>query len=279
MKKRIKKIGLILCIIMFTMAFITPIQAEEETTGELEDVPVVQLFIVTDGDFITIGDSDRLGEMEAGIEYLGTNIQVLNEKLNTAQASADNAYGLAASAYGTSLVNKDQIDENSQTLVLHYDKLTDTVDKLWILRDEVVAFEGHYFKYVNETDNTLLMYGDSIQLHGDSLLLQEDDINDLRAKYNNLSGIIALVRNTLIGLGIVVGGLFLFNRRYPFAQIRRNGKEKFRENGQQHSIVDFNPEAKPVKKGKMQFLRKGFHIRRNPENSPLRFMFSFFHKL
>ena len=303
MKKSIKKIGLITCVILLLMAYIMPVQAEEETTtDEFGDIPVIQLFIVTDGDFITIGDDDILGGLQAGIDNLGGQIILLNENLGKTQESADSAYGLAADAYVESLNNKGLLDEHAQTLVVHYDKLTDTIDKLWILRDEVVAFEGHYFGFVNDTNNTLGIYGDSIQFHDEELVLQEEDIELLQAKLKNLNGVIALVRNTLIGLGILACGLFLFNRRYRFGQIRRNGKDIYQNGGRQHSIVEFMPKPEQAKKAKnhaslrykLTHIRirrtmvkpnktpvkyKTFHIRRNPEKSPVRFMFSFFHKL
>jgi hypothetical protein len=235
--------------------------------------------------------------MQAGIDNLEGNVNTLagtdaalNNKITSAQDTADSAYGLAANAFAESLANKGLIDKNTKALIMHYDQLNDTIGKVWILRNELVAFEGHYFDFVNDTNNTLGMLEFGQISHDEELLLQGEDIESLQAKLNSINGVIALVRNTLIGLGVLAFGLFLFNRKYPFGQIARNGKSLFR-NGKQHTIVDFVPKAKKAKPHySMVYMlthihrRKGtahktYHIRRNPQKSPLQFMFSFFHKL
>ena len=306
MKKSIKKIGLITCIVLLTMAFITPIQAEEETTtDEFGDIPIIQLFIVTDGDFITIGDDDILGELQDGIDNLGGQILVLNKNINNAQESADSAYGLAADAYIKSLNNKGMLDEHGQTLVIQYDKLNDTVKKMWILRDEVVAFEAHYIDFVNDTNNTLGTYGDSIQFHDSDIDNLYNKYMSLRSNYNDLIFVFALIG--LGGLLALVCGVYVISKRRSLKRALRNSKGSFKNSRRQPSLVDFIPQPKKVKsraslrykmmhihirrKPKISAVKakhrtvsirrnpkttvkhKPIHIRRNPEKSPIRFMF------
>jgi len=304
MKIKTRAIGLIIGVIMLIVGFVTPIQAEEnqdlpEGSTTIMNVSLdATIYRTGDGELyvmLYIGESDVLGEMQAGIDNLEDNVNTLagndatlNNKIEKAQVSADSAYGIASNAYLQALNNKGLIDENTKALIMQYDQINDTIGKVWILRNELVAFEGHYFEFVNTTNSDLndLQFGHIS--HDEELLLQGEDIEALQAKLNNINGVIALVRNTLIGLGILAFGLFLFNRKYPFGQIARNGKNLFR-NGKQHTIVDFVPKAKKAKPHySMLYMlthirrrngHKTYHIRRNPQKSPLQFMFSFFHKL
>jgi len=295
MKKNIIKMGLIItCLIMLTMVFITPVQAEEE--GDPEAVIVLNFWMDSDGGFVFIGDEDIIGEMQIDLDKLGDQIIALNKNINNAQDSADSAYGLAADAYFKSLDNKELLDEHDQTLIVQYDKLTDTVEKLWILRDEVVAFEGHYFDFVNETNNTLGTYGDSIQFH-------EDDIDNLYNKYmslkSNYNDLVFVF--TVLGLGgllALICGVYIIRKRRSSKHALKDSKGSFRNSKKQPSLVAFMPAPKKVKNHysliyKMMHIRirrkpkisavkakhRTLHIRRNPKKSPLRFMFSFFHKL
>ena len=296
MKKNIIKMGLITtCVIMLTMLFITPVQAEDQ--GDPEAVIVLNFWMDSDGGFIFIGDEDIIGEMQIDLDKLGGQIIALNKNINNAQDSADSAYGLAADAYFKSLDNKGVLDEHGETLIVQYDKLTDTVEKLWILRDEVVAFEGHYFDFVNETNSTLGTYGDSIQFHDNDIDSLYNKYMSLRSNYNDLVFVFALIG--LGGLLALICGAYVISKRRSLKHALRNSKGSFKNSRKQPSLVAFMPQPKKVKhhaslRYKMTHIHirrnpkrlpvksvkhKPLHIRRNPERSPLRFMFSFFHKL
>jgi len=302
MKNKMKTIILIIGVILSLFCFITPVQADDSTVPSGYTIMNVKvnatLYRNGDGELyvlLYIGESDVIGEMQAGIDNLEGNVNTLagndltlNNKLNSAQGTADDAYGIASDALAKALANKLIIDENTKGLIMQYDQLNDTIGKVWILRNELVAFEGHYFDFVNNTNSDLEELQFDQVSQDEELLLQGEDIESLQAKLNNINGVIALVRNTLIGLGILAFGLFLFNRKYPFGQIARNGKNLFKD-GKQHTIVDFVPKAKKAKPHysmlymithiRRRKTHKTYHIKRNPQKSPLQFMFSFFHKL
>ena len=119
-----------------------------------------------------------------------------------------------------------------------------------------------------------------MSIFGSNLYSQGEEINALQAKVHELQGTILLIRNTLIGLGLLAGALFLVNRRYPLGEVMKNGNILSR-NGRQYKIVDFVQETKPIivetKKTesslKARIARiKRMRIRRNPERSPLKLL-------
>lgn len=267
MKKSIKKIGLITCVIMLTMAFITPVQAEGEEDSEA--VIVLNFWMDSDGGFIFIGDEDIIGEIQLDLDKLGNQIIALNKNINNAQESANSAYGLAADAYFKSLNNKGLLDEHGQTLVIQYDKLNDTVKKLWILRDEVVAFEGHYFDFVNETNNTLGTYGDSIQFHDNDIDTLYNKYMSLRSNYNDLVFVFALIG--LGGLLALVCGVYVISKRRSLKRALKNSKGSFKNSRRQPSLVDFIPQPKKVKnRASLGYKMMHIHIRRKPKISAVK---------
>lgn len=323
MKRKIRVICLILCIAMLTAGFIAPINAEEESEetsyGDGEGAPIIQLFIITDGDFITIGDNDIIGELELDINQLGKQVILLNNKVNDAQETANVAYLQSGSALATALNNKDVLKDHNQTLILHYNSLNDTIDKLWILRDEVVAFEGHYMTFVDDTNSTLNEHEEGIGSNYQNTEYNKDEIELLQNNYdrlqNNLNFMILIF--LLVGGGFLVFGAYVLSKRYY-----KNKRERVKTSKRQPTLADYAPSASVIKKAKKRKAhirvrkirvnkrkspiraakykriihkverldkkpvalknaspKRSLHIRRNPERNPIRFMFSFFHKL
>jgi len=281
---------------MLTMGFITPIQADdavedttvEEEYGDTEEMPLIQLFIVTDGDFITIGDDDVIGQIQDDLENLGielySEIYSLNKKVDDAQDTADFAKAQSHNAYLKTNSNQALIDENAKTLVVQYDQLTDTIDKLWVLRDEVVAFEAHYLNFTTNTNSKLNSHFESIELNQEELNMHNNDINTLYKKYNHLKGNwdLLLFVLFLIGAGFLGFGVYKLSKKH-YAKKKTNVRSN-----KQPTLVNYLPQTKvnkKAKKGKAHIRvrktgsRRSFHLKRNPERNPIRFMFSFFHKL
>jgi len=294
MTKKIKIFGVIACIAILSMGFINPIHAdEEEIYGDLEEQTKVKMVIITDG-HVTISDDDLL-EKIGGLEG----------EMVTLQKKANAAYDRSTMAYAQTLTNNNILRHHGDTLVFHYDKINDTINKLWILRDEVVAFEAHYFDYVNETDKTLDFYGENIEFNKENIDLHDDDIDRLYNKYTNLrsnfNNLILLI--FLIGFGLFGIGLFVFLKRRASKKSSHKSINFNRKSKKQPTLTDYLPQTSKAKKSSLAYkfshirrkrkakkvfiknskdqstlnIRKS--IRRNPDRSPMRFLFSFFQKL
>ena len=290
--KKFRVIGLITCIMLLTMAFTMPIQAADPPSGGTTHTGpttfVFNFWMDENGSFVYIGDKDIVGEMQLNLDQLGNQILSLDSRINNAQETANDAYYSSREAIVKALENKGILMEHDDTLVLQYNQLTDTVDKLWVLRDEVVAFEGHYFDYVNETGATLDEHNKGIFSNSENTDKNEGEIKDLKNQYKNLKA----NWNLLFLILCLIGGGFLAYVIYVISK-RHQAKRKFlAKRTKQPSLVAFMP---PVKKNKKPSIRHAhirvrkirvnkrksptLHIRRNPERSPIRFLLTLFHKL
>jgi len=280
--KKFRIICLIMCITMLTAGFITPINAEEDSYGDIE-APIIQLFIISDGDFITIGDEDVIGELELNINQLGNQVILLNSKINDAQETANVAFVRSGSALSTALNNQGVLQDHDQTLVLQYDQLTDTVEKLWILRNETIAFEKYFLKYEDETGTTLKNYGDSINTNFESAEFNKEDIeflqNDVDRLQTNLRVKTIKRQPTLADYAPNAAVIKKAKKRKAHIRVRkiRVNKRKSPIRAAKHKRISSKVEKLNV--NPISTKRKSIQIKRNPERSPLRFMFSFFHKL
>lgn len=292
MNKKIRVIGLLICAMMFTVGLVTNTVAqeevEEESYGDSEAVIVLNFWMDEDGGFIYIGDEDVIGDMQLDINQLSKEIISLNKRINNAQDSADAAYYYSQNAIVQALENKNELVKQNDTLVLQYNQLTDTVEKLWILRDEVVAFEGHYFDYVNETDSTLAKHDLGISNTQKAASENEKDIEDLNKK-------LKATNNTLWFIIFLIGAGFLTTIAYIVIKRYKSKKIYSVKRNKQPSLAAFAPTVKKSKKPSILHARirvrkirvkkskttthKPLRIKRNPERSPVRFFLTLFHKL
>lgn len=268
---KMKNIAIIVVTLtLISLAFTMSAQANGDTTQTNGDT-IITINVVTDGNVIASFDTTASGTVTYwldGIEVLGefTNlweaivgtgngIKELDEGMHSNYLLVSQAYTdigklkdgvhsnflLASQAHLFALQNEEELNEHGQTLLIHYDAINDTYTKLYVLRDEVVAFEAHYLDFENETNSTLGIYGEDIAFH-------EGEINTLRAEVKNLNGIIALIRNTLIALGLIAGALFLVSRRYPVGEVIVNGYGSFKNGYKQYKIVDFVQKTEAIEK-------------------------------
>lgn len=261
-----RKLAIIISLLLIPTALGLNAQAEENGDTTIE------VYVVTEENLTAYFDGEAGNDITYiidGMEIKGEFTDIwgviaqLKKDIKENFDMANFGYAIATNAQKQSDENTDQINENietlgnhSYTLAVHYNAINDTYNKLYLLKDEVVAFEGHYFSFENKTNSTLNS--------------QEDQISALRAELDNVNGFIAAIKNVFIGLIIAVFGLYLINRKYPFGEIIRNGKNSLR-NGKQYKIVDYTKKTK-TKKG---LWYKVTHIRRNKEKSPVRFLSSF----
>lgn len=268
---KMKNIAIIVVTLtLISLAFTMSAQANGDTTQTNGDTTIT-IYVVTDGNITASFNAKANGSVNYwldGIEVLGeftslweaivgtgNGIKELDEGMHgnyllVSQAYTDinklkdgvhSNFFLASGAHTLALQNEGELEEHNQTLLIHYDAINDTYTKLYVLRDEVVSFEAHYLNFENETNNTLGTYGEDIAFH-------EGEINTLRAEVKNLNGIIALIRNALIALGLIAGALFIVRRRYPVGELIVNGYGSFKNGYKQYKIVDFVQKTEAIGK-------------------------------
>lgn len=265
-----RKFVIILALSLLSSVFAMPTNAADGET-------VVTVYVITDGNITASFNASAGGDINYWIEdvevasefgRIWSAISSLDGNINDVQGSANYALGYAMSAYDYAQNNDEKLYEHDQTLMIHYGMINETTGNLYILTDEVVAFEGHYLAFENETNNTLGAYGADIGVHG-------EEIDALKAKVNDLNGIIMLIRNSLIGLVLIAGALYLTNRRYPFREIMKNGNGLFKNGNKQRKPVDFVKQTKAPKASTTTVKHKHLHIprfriKRKPDRSPLK---------
>ena len=261
-----KIIVILLCLT--SAVFTANISAKESLTDETK----VEVYVVTKENLTAFIDGSAENgdvtyyidgiEVKSEFSSIWDFIQSLNSKVNSNYGLASQAYTIADNAYARTTENRENIgnmgntlDQHAYTLGIHYDAINDTYGKLYLLKDEVVAFEDHYFEFENNTNNTLNF--------------QENRIDTLRAQLDDLNGFVALIKNSLIGLTIVAMGIYLVNRKYPLKEVLQNKKPVLAKSKQQ-KIQEF------TKIKSKSFRYKITHIRINKDKSPLKFLFSFF---
>lgn len=198
-------------------------------------------------------------------------INELESILNDAREVATNAYFMGSSAYAYASDNYDKImlafaallelNETTNKIQSNLEKLNDTINDL---KDKISNLEKEMKEEIEKLNATISDQAAQIKL------LQSDvkGINELLGSVGNL-GIIFVV------LAVLACCLYLFNRKYPFGYIIRNGKATFR-NSKRH-LRDLVRKANKSKKVKSKSLiYKIKHLRRNKEKSPVKFMFSLF---
>ena len=274
-----KRIAMILAtFILLLLIFIIPVQGSNNGTN-------IKVFVETDGNITASFNATADGIISYfidGIEVKGEFGSLWNaiagagidiDKLEEAMHSN---YLLASQAFNLAYQNDEVLEEHGNTLMFHYDAINDTYTKLYILRDEVVSFEEHYLNFENKTNNTLGIYGNNIAFH-------QDEINTLHAEIKNLNGIIILTRNALIGISIIVGALYLINRRHPVKNMIFNNFNSLKHNNRTYKVSKHGLKAKALKsrrnnsnilKQKMIFL-KNIQIRRNKNKTLVQSLFPF----
>jgi len=294
-----KKIMLIIISMMLIMSIAINISAEETAAdnNETNDVgndccensndnqgplTVYTVQISTDGDLEAYFNGQADGDLTYYIDGLLVDIEFdsvwnaltnllkkidnTNLLANNALNQANNAFNYADQAFSFANDNGKKINNHQEVLTVHYDALCDHSEKITYVNNELYAFEGAYLEFTNETNSTLAS-------HDNHLMNHETELDLLKAKINDLNATILLLRNCLVGFGLIAGCLYIINRRYPFKDMINNtGIDRNPE--RKYKIVDFK---KPAEAKRSSSKIKMPTIRKSPKKSPLRFLFSFFH--
>lgn len=205
------------------------------------------------GEFMSLWDA--LGEFDdvwSFILFVETQLGDTNELAETAYKYADSAYSYA--------------DDN-------YYRILNDNSILLLLVDEVIRFEENYSAFKDETHLNFTSVKEKLDEH-------ETEIDDLEARVTDLETRLTILEDkisaaikigsfALLG-GLIISGLFVANRRHPFKDVIKSGTGIFNNEKPQKSGKKAKAKAKTNK-------HKIPKIKRNPEKSPVKTMFSFFH--
>ncbi len=274
MRKNKAIIGMTATFILLTLVFSTPVQAEEDAVLNISivtDGNVTATFNATAGGNVTYwidgvevnGEFDNLWNALEEFGSVWNALNNLKDDVNNAKQSANVAFLYATSNYNM--------------ILEHNESINDLYDKIFILMDELIGFEGEYFAFKNETfvfmnstKSNLSAINKTLDEYGEIIKNLQNNIAALQSDFN---GTIALIRNIFISGGVIVFGLFLINRRHPLKEIISNNNKQ-RLSGLVHRI---KKPGKIIKTKASRFKYIITHIRRNPEKSPIRYVFSFLH--
>jgi len=207
------------------------------------------------GEFISIWDA--MGEFDTVWDL----IDHLNEQLGQTDSTANDAYDLASGAFSYAdqafsyaLANDQRIRENATILT--------------VLFNEVLLFEEDYSNFKNETHLNFTSVKDTLDDHELRISNLESKVDTLEGQIASLESSIGEIKSTLgglAGIGILAGGLFLTNRRYPFKDVLNEGKGIF---GRRH--VTGSSAQKVKSKAKAKSARKASKLKINSERSPMK---------
>lgn len=252
-----KRMAILISLLLIPAAFGLNAQAEDNENTKVE------VYVITEENLTAFFNGTAINGSVSyfidGIEVKGEFISIwkiiedLKQGISSNHQIATFALSQAGDAWKLANENNDTLGEHSYTLAVHYDTINDTYNKLYLLKDEVVAFEDHYLIFENKTNTTLNA--------------QENQINSLQAELDDLNCFVVLIRNALIGIVIASLVLYVVNRKYPLGRIIID-KKPVLTNGKQYKILDYT--KKPRRTLKYMIT----HIRVNKEKSPLKFLFS-----
>ncbi len=282
-----KKISLIAILIICVSLSITANASQSQTDTEVE------VYVMTDGNLTAyFNGTSNGGEVNYwidGIEVI-TEFQNIYNKIQKVKSDLNNIDAKASAAMAYTMTNSNQIN-------IHNKSIEDLKIKVYMLRDELVAFENHYFAFEEETQKNFSKINETIESIKDDIQDILDELEDIQltldahaqqinanmqaiadneANLASLSGNLANLGKIVAGATVVVCGLYLFNRKYPFAEIVQNGKEAVKGE-RQHKIIDYVKRTgnKPKKAKTKGLIYKIKHVRRNPDRSPIKLFFSF----
>jgi len=264
-----KNIALIITLLLITIGFAMSAQATDSDT-------TITINVVTDENVTASFNTTANGTVNYwidGIEVIG-EFSELWSKMGTVEDFAHSAYNYANTAYFLAW------NTNNTLMVVKADVENNTA-KIYMLRDEIIAFENDYFIFKNNT----LVFKNETNSNISSL---QENMTFLKDRVVILEGNLNFAGTVLTGMGgmsLVAIGLFMINRRYPFGEIIRNGNGLFKNGNRQYRIVDFVKQTKVTTKATKTRIKKSpqillekitnirrIHIRRNPKKSPLKLL-------
>jgi len=239
MNKKIKSIGIIALIAVFSLIAFIPITTLAADSS-------VDIVLITEGNLTATINGSAGGDVSYwidGIEVKGEfediwyaldefndtwdALNSLSSSIASTNDLASDAYGFAGMAYSYASNNDKaiygnswMIDNHSKVIIIHNNSINDIYSKLYTLRDSVFAFEEDYIAFKNETNTTLTN--------------QSEEIDNLKTQLSEMNGALSFIKNSLVGAGIIVGGLYIANNRTSFKHAINNHKSFTKLRRKQH---------------------------------------------
>lgn len=291
-----KKIIALFAVLLLTLTFSQNIQAEDT-----EHDTKININLITSENLTAYINGTADGNVQYyidGIEVteefvaLWAQLRKLNSRISSVRSSANKAWNYADQIYT-------YCDDNNQ--------------KIYILRDEIIAFQYDYIIFKNETNNTIgnhnrglnqhaglidqhagvINYqGQQIDIHTNILEEQDSTIANLNdanielqetvraqsRQIDQMNAFLNLIKNSIIILaiiGAIIVIIYLLNRKYPFAKSAEKVK-RLLKNIKKQGLPDYIQRSKKAQTKKALIYKiKHTRISRNPEKSPIKLFFSF----
>jgi len=254
------------------MLYASPVKADSDTE--------MTVIVITDGNVNASFDAEAGGDVNYwidGIEVKGefNNIWDAIDNVKTEAESASNS-ALVAYLYANSNFYKLLVVEDDVSVL--NDSLADNASKIKQNEDDILYV---YYKTVSNNDSICTLFSEMGAFEQEYLAFKQESLDQIAALNADFEEFKALVTNVgiITGMGLVVVGLFFMNRRYPFKDVVKNGKKMFKDD-KKRKTIDASGKAKKAKAKKASSRTIGykiFHIRRNKEKSPLKYLMTFFH--
>jgi len=276
-KNQFKAMIITFALILFTLGY--NVSAGENDTN-------MDIMVITDGNVTAYFNASAGGTVNYWIEdvevrnefqkiwdAMGDNDIFLLNSINDIDIKVQDAKFTAEQAYLMSNNNYLLIKDNSDTLIDHNDSINELFNRTVLLINELAAFEGDYVNFKNEVNvNFTSLYDLIDELKSNQVLLQD--------QVDNLQGEISGLKQNLGNIGkysglffLILCGLYLFNRRYPFKDVhfKKNGIVNKSKNGYRDLVKKADKTKKAKAKSNSKVVKR---VRRNPEKSPLKLLFS-----
>ena len=263
-----KKIFKLIVIITFSLSvLLTSTMTVRATSGD----STVTVYVVTDENLTAYFDGVAGGDINYWIDGMEVKgefeslrnaldefrdvwiaLNNLKNDLEETNDTANDAYSYANYTYNCTQNNAKKLEEHNQTLILYYNIINNTIN-------ELVAFEEAYFDFKNETHLNFTCVKDILDDHEQRTCILEGRVDRLESIVDELKATLGNIGKGFIGLGLIAGGLFLTNRRYPLRDIVKNGKGIFGDHGkQQRTRNSVHKSSKVKSKAKSQNRLKSF---------------------
>lgn len=199
--------------------------------------------------------TDMQGVYDELIDELSNLRDVLIDEINTVS--------------GNVLSNLALIQQNNKSIENVKDDLLVLRNNLYMLKDEVVGFEGSYFENLSRINTMLDEINENLSLHESLIQENQQNISELQQKYDDLTSNLANVGG--VGVFFIVGLIIFYIINKTHIPTKILDSNIIPKNGKQHNLLEFTD-----KQDSKSFIYKINQLKLNKNKSPLKFLFSFF---
>ena len=267
--------GLIIGLVFLLMAFSMPIQAEEETN--------IDIIVITEENINASFNATAGGDISIWIDgvELQSEFVTITDVVNSISTDVDDVRNDLNYAFMVANGNTYKILELNESLqeafieiLENYNRTENNNNSIRDLIFWAYNLENNYLIFKDETHDNFTSVKLKNEEQDNELDSLKGQISNLQSQLNHLNSTFGTIGIILVIIGVLACSLYLYNRRYPLAEIGGNGKNISKAKKHRH-IVDFINKPQKSKKAKTKSLSfKIKHIRRNPKKSIVKQFFS-----